>query len=242
MEGLVGINLAPELRNRRIASDYVAEALREAIINGQLEGGRELNQVELARHFQISRVPLREALRQLQAEGLVSAEAHRRVVVVGLTPESILEILELREVLESHLLSKSAREIDEADLAKLRKICAEMETIATQDWTAKTRERWLARNRDFHDLLLARSGPKMGQAIAENLSRQVERYLTPVGGITHSRERVVAEHREILDRIERKQIRQARKALEGHIRHTRELLAERFRAELSENGAEDSDD
>lgn len=64
----------PSLTQRQTASDYVADVLREAIISGQFEDGRELNQVELANHFNVSRVPVREALRRLQAEGLVSAD------------------------------------------------------------------------------------------------------------------------------------------------------------------------
>src|SRR4051794_10802535 len=68
----------PALTERRTASDEVADTLREAIIAGTFEDGAELNQVELARHFGVSRVPVREALRRLEAEGLVSAEAHRR--------------------------------------------------------------------------------------------------------------------------------------------------------------------
>src|SRR4051794_22192488 len=70
------LRFLPPLAERRTASDEVADTLRGAIINGQFDDGQELNQVELARHFGVSRVPVREALRRLQAEGLVTAEAH----------------------------------------------------------------------------------------------------------------------------------------------------------------------
>src|SRR3954453_6739250 len=89
----------PALTERRTASDEVADTLRKAIIAGQFDDGEELNQVELAKHFGVSRVPVREALRRLEAEGLVSAEAHRRVVIPGLDRERISEIFEIRAVL-----------------------------------------------------------------------------------------------------------------------------------------------
>jgi DNA-binding GntR family transcriptional regulator len=71
----------PELTDRRTTSDQIADTLREAILTGEFDDGEELNQVALAKHFNVSRVPIREALRQLQAEGLVTAKAHQRTVV-----------------------------------------------------------------------------------------------------------------------------------------------------------------
>src|SRR5436853_263909 len=98
----------PALRERRTTTDYIASALRTAIYDGQFEDGEELNQVELAQFFNVSRVPIREALRTLQAEGLVRIVAHRKTVVVGLTLDELLQLIELRAVLESHLVFKSA--------------------------------------------------------------------------------------------------------------------------------------
>lgn len=106
------LDVDPALRSRRTTSDYVAEALRAAILAGRFEDGQELNQVELADHFGVSRVPVREALRQLQAEGLIEAQAHRRAVVTGFSPERILEMFELRMLLEGFLLEKAAPNID----------------------------------------------------------------------------------------------------------------------------------
>ena len=91
----------PGLRERKTTTDYLAAALRTAIYDGQFVDGEELNQVELANFFHVSRVPIREALRQLQAEGLVRIVAHHQTVVAGLTLPQILELIEMRAVLES---------------------------------------------------------------------------------------------------------------------------------------------
>src|SRR5216684_1740841 len=109
----------PGLRERKTTTDYLAAALRTAIYDGQFADGEELNQVELANFFHVSRVPIREALRQLQAEGLVHIIAHHRTVVAGLTVAQILELIEMRAVLESYLLRKSAPNLDKPSLDRI---------------------------------------------------------------------------------------------------------------------------
>src|SRR5262245_61534976 len=104
----------PSLRERKTITDYLATALRTAIYDGQFEDNEELNQVELANFFGVSRVPIREALRQLQAEGLVHNIAHHRSVVAGLTLAQILEAIEMRALLEAHLLRKAIPRFEQA--------------------------------------------------------------------------------------------------------------------------------
>src|SRR4051794_19531937 len=124
---------------RRTTSDDVADALRDAIVRGDFQDGEELNQVALAKHFGVSRVPVREALRQLQAEGLISAKAHMRAVVTALTTERIAEVLDLRILVESYLLRRAAGRLTPSDLAGLRQLCDQME--GTED-----HEAWLELN------------------------------------------------------------------------------------------------
>src|SRR3954447_7564699 len=128
------------LRERKTMTDYLAAALRTAIYDGQFADGEELNQVELAQFFGVSRVPIREALRQLQAEGLVRNIAHHRTIVTGLTLPQILESIEMRAVLEAHLLCKAEKRFDQSAIDKLRKICDETDQI--KDYGA----RWVLKN------------------------------------------------------------------------------------------------
>src|SRR5215472_9920720 len=115
------------LKGRRTASEAVAESLRSAIRSGQLEDGAELNQVALAEHFGVSRVPVREAMRVLEAEGWVSARAHYRAVVQAVTPERVHQIFELRSLLETHLLGRSVRLISSDRIKRLYAICDRMD-------------------------------------------------------------------------------------------------------------------
>lgn len=206
----------PALTERRTASDEVADTLRDAIITGQFADGEELNQVELAKHFGVSRVPVREALRRLQAEGLVSAEAHRRVVVPGLNRERIAEIFEVRGLLEGYLLERSAPQIGADRLATLRGLCDAMDK-------ARGRNSWLARNHDFHHALLEPADAPLTMAIVERLSHQVERYLRRTGGV-HRPKEAGREHRAVLDALERGAVKEAARVLTEHVLSTRDSV------------------
>lgn len=206
------------LKDRRTASEAVAESLRSAIRSGRLADGAELNQVALAEHFGVSRVPVREAMRQLQAEGWITARPHHRAVVHALGREQILEILELRALLESHLMAKSVANIGEARLARLERLCEQMERLTDH-------ERWLEANRTFHRELYVDSGAETTIELVEQLSAQVERYVRDLRGKGVERNgEAVAEHRAILEAVRARDVPKAKRLIEAHIEHTRQLV------------------
>ena len=163
----------------RTTPDYLAEALRVAIYDGQFKDGEELNQVELASYFKVSRVPIREALRQLQAENLVEIIAHRRAVVVGLDLEEMLELIEIRAVLEGFLLEKAGPRLDAGALQRLNDLCDEADRIRDYGYN------WVLKNWEFHRTLYKPSGSKAAIAMVEHLNLRVERYTgePPLGSI-----------------------------------------------------------
>ena len=207
----------PNLRERKTITDYLATALRTAIYDGQFDDNEELNQVELAQFFGVSRVPIREALRQLQAEGLVTAIAHHRTVVTGMNLSQITEAIEMRAVLESHLLRKAARRFDKVQIDRLRAICEETDKI--KDYGSH----WVVKNWEFHRALY---GPSDSPAIVEAVERiqlNVERYARRAGSAARLRQ-AAAEHRQILNAIERKDFTKASALLEAHILHTGKVI------------------
>ncbi len=209
----------PNLRERKTITDYLATALRTAIYDGQFADNEELNQVELAEFFGVSRVPIREALRQLQAEGLVTAIAHHRTIVSGMNLAQILEAIEMRAVLEAHLLRKAGRRFEKADVDRLRKICDETDQI--KDYGS----RWVVKNWEFHRALYGRSeSPAIIEAV-ERIQLNVERYARRTGNTARLRQ-AAAEHRQILNAVERKDFAKASALLEGHILHTGEAISE----------------
>jgi DNA-binding GntR family transcriptional regulator len=199
----------PPFAERQTASDHIADAMRQAIVAGQFEDGEVLNQVELAEHFKVSRVPIREALRRLQAEGLVSAEAHRRATVIGLNRELAAEIFAIRALLESFMLERAAKHLTSEDLKALNDLCDVMEKTSDH-------AEWLAMNHRFHERLLTPGGSPVAMAIVERLSGQVERYLRRSGGVERAEE-AGREHRQILRAIKRGDVDRANEMLSRHI-------------------------
>ena len=218
----------PALRQRRTTADYLVSALRTAIYDGQFADGEELNQVELASYFNVSRVPIREALRQLQAEGLVRIVAHRRTVVSGLNLEEILELIEMRAVLESFMLKRCAPHIDAASLDALRRLCDEMDRITDYG------PNWVLRNSEFHRTLYRTNSSKTMMTLIEEIHLKVERYARQAGTQSRLRE-AAAEHRQILYYIEQKDYANAGAVMERHILNTGEAIR-RFRENRQAGG------
>jgi DNA-binding GntR family transcriptional regulator len=214
-----------EQLRRRTTSDDIVDALREAISQGRFKDGEELNQVTLARSFGVSRVPVREALRQLQAEGLVSSQAHMRTVVTGLSLDRVLEVLDLRAMLETYLLERAATRLSPSDLDELHSLCADMDAVADH-------QEWLAHNKSFHELLYSRSDADLTRELSRQLAVRVERYLhmRRDSGVQRTEE-ANAEHRRILAALEKGDVGRARSELEAHIAHTRERVIQLFEAQ-----------
>ena len=203
------------LDDRRSFSEHIAIWLRDAIRSGELADGSELNQIALADRFGVSRVPVREAMRQLQAEGWIDAKRHQRAVVRGISRERILEILELRAVIETFLIEKAVATISDADVQRLAALCDEMDAAADH-------RHWLELNQTFHSALYASAHSMTATELLEGLSAQVERYVRSHGEQI-SRE---GEADAILAAVQRRDVAESQRLVRLHIGHT----TERFRA------------
>ena len=224
---------APAAREHRTTPDYIADALRVAIYDGQFKDGEELNQVELAGTFKVSRVPIREALRQLQAENLVRGIAHRRAVVIGLDLDEMLELIEIRAVLEGYLVAKAGPRLDTAVLQRLHDLCDEADRIKDYDYN------WVLKNWEFHRTLYQPSESTAAIALVERLNLRVERYVRRSGGMERLRQ-AAAEHRRILRDVQRKNFSAARAHMQEHILQTGEQVRRHYARQLRRRGARPS--
>jgi DNA-binding GntR family transcriptional regulator len=231
---LTGISLEADLRDRRITADYVADALRGAIQQGGLADGAVLNQAAIAAHFGVSRVPVREAMRQLQAEGLIETRAHRLAVVRGLDIDRLIEVYDLRALIEGYLVEKAVPNIDADVLAELKAIDKEMRTEADHS-------RWLALNARFHERLYAPSGDETALELVEQLRSRAERYvrLWSRGSGIHRPKEAGREHQAILKLVAAGDGPGARQAIEAHVHGTRDRVIAQGQ-ELAKAGNGDS--
>src|SRR5215467_12742982 len=103
---------------RQSLSSAVVERLREKILSGELREGEQLRQDAIASEFQISRIPVREALSHLAAEGLITIHANRGAVVSALSPDEIMQLFETRAVLECYMLRCAIANMKEEDFQR----------------------------------------------------------------------------------------------------------------------------
>src|SRR5689334_17529071 len=104
---------------KRTIADQVAELIRQRILSGQLKGGQPIRQEHLAAELGVSRIPLREALKQLAAEGFVSIASHKGAVVAELSVEEVEELFDLRLKLETWLMELAMPAMTDAEVADL---------------------------------------------------------------------------------------------------------------------------
>jgi DNA-binding GntR family transcriptional regulator len=216
---LSALKIETGLRNRRITADYVADALRNAIQQGDLADNAVLSQAAIAQHFGVSRVPVREAMQHLQAEGLIEMPAHRLAVVRGLDLQRLVEVYNLRALLEGYAIELAVPRIDAASLKQARTLEREMrEPIDHQQW--------LELNARFHRLLYEPSGATMTLELIDQLRGRAERYarLWGSGSGIHRPSEAGREHREILTLVAKGDAAGSRQAIERHIHHTRDQV------------------
>lgn len=152
----------------------VVEILRARILKGELSAGTPLRQDALAQELNVSRVPVREALMQLEVQGLVRFEAHRGAVVTRLDPEAIDELFYLRAMLESDMLFHACDRLTEADLQQAEQILAEFDQIVE---TSSHIERWSELNRRFHTALYGPAQRPRTLALVEQINLSCDRYI-----------------------------------------------------------------
>lgn len=199
--------------------EMVAGVVREAIVSGLLKAGQALPQHELAAELQVSHIPVREALRQLQSEGLVSYQANHGVVVATLDAAEVREIYEIRSVLESAALGWAVPRLTADALARAGALLDAAER-------ADDGREWGRLDVEFHDLIYGLDDrPRMHELIAGYL-RRVDRYWNSLGIMLKHRAAFDADHRAILGAVAARDAGEAVRLLDRHLTRAANLLAE----------------
>jgi len=197
-------------------AEQAADALRRKIISGELPEGFQLRQDALAAEFGVSRIPVREALVQLEGEGLVRIVPHKGAVVSELSIAEISELFMLRGLLEPMLLKKSAPKLTQADFAELDAILAEYKA----ELHAQHSARWGELNTKLHDLLMSKAEQPRTLAIVTSLLQQTDRYTRLQLSLSvESCQRAEEEHGELVRLCKSGDVRAAAALLKRHIDH-----------------------
>jgi DNA-binding GntR family transcriptional regulator len=205
--------IAPASMRRR-----ASEVLRAAIVNGQLVPGDRLKETELAERFGISRAPVREALRELEHEGLVVSLPYRATEVVGISQEEVTEVLvPIRITLETFAFRKALPLLTDADFAALEQLVGTMRAAgkrADLDALAEADVR-------FHEVMIERSGQHHCAQLWRSIEPRVRAYFRRDAS-AHARadaDEVAEEHQELLHAIRQGDETQLVATLERHIRN-----------------------
>jgi len=225
---------APNAIPRTSLTSAVADRLREMIIRGEIQEGEQLRQDAIATDLQVSRIPVREALRQLEAEGLIKIVAHRGAVVSSLSSEEIEELFQIRAVLECEVLRLSIPHLTDEDFARAESI---METFEKALWLEGDVSSWGRLNSEFHATLYSRAGRPQFMAIIRQINNNGDRYTRLQLYLTRAFERAKAEHRTILDFCRKRDVKAACDLMQQHIQAAGRSLKESIEQLRAESAA-----
>lgn len=208
---------------RTSLASAVADKLREMIIRGEMQEGEQLRQDAIAVDFQVSRIPVREALRQLEAEGLIKIVAHRGAVVSSLSADEIEELFAIRALLECQVLKLSIPNLKDSDFQKAEQI---LETYEKALWMKGEVSSWGRLNWQFHSTLYSGADRPYFMSIIQMLNNNGDRYTRLQLYLTQAFERAKKEHRELLDLCRKRDVAAAVELLERHILNAGKMLKE----------------
>lgn len=189
-------------------------ALRAAIINGRLQPGDRLKEVALSEQMGVSRAPVREALRQLEYEGLVVSLPYRVTEVVGISQEEIAEVLvPIRLTLETFAFRRALRVLSAEDLASLEKLVKAMRRAAAD----RDQETLVDADVRFHELVVERSGQPHCLQIWRTIQPRVRAYFRRDAPIHTRLEDVAEEHEELIEALQRRDEAEVLETVRAHI-------------------------
>lgn len=202
--------------------EQIVRRLRQAIVAGEIPARTRLREPELAAQLGVSRTPLREAIRQLEAEGLVNAVPRVGTFVSEVHPRDVEDTYAIRAVLEGLAARQAAESVDPAKAGRLRAILSELERK-----TADFRVYHEAAGR-FHEAILALSGNQRLQAMYQSLTNQVARFRSLSLAVPQRPEVSFREHRRIATAILRGRGAEAERLMRSHIEGARVILRQRI--------------
>ncbi len=197
----------------RSLEDLVYARLEEDILTGAYTRGEALTELSISSKFEISRTPVRAAIRRLAEEGLVTLYPNKAAVVTGIDKDDIIDIYKIRMRLDGLAAAMAAEKMSDEDIARLR------ESVELSEFYSKKHDTEHQKELDtaFHEIIYSASGSRMLKNILSELHKKAKLYRKLSLGTSGRAERSMEEHREILEAIEEKDAKSAEKLTQKHV-------------------------
>ncbi|MDP5290981.1 GntR family transcriptional regulator [Oceanimonas sp. CHS3-5] len=205
---------------RRSLHEEVADCVRTMIIEGELKEGERINEPALCKQLDISRTPLREALKVLHSEGIVTIEPNRGARVAVITPDEIREHFEIICSLERRAAELTAERATAADLEQLTRLQYQLEGYHR----AQDKQQYFEINQHIHRLIIELAGNDTLIQLHHQLMNKVSRGRYLAIGFHHRWDESVTEHQQLLDALKAGDGDRAGRILAEHVMHTGKLL------------------
>lgn len=193
--------------------DVVFKTLRQAILTGELKPGERLMEIHLADKLGVSRTPIREAIRMLELEGLVTMIPRRGAEVAHITRKSLQDVLEVRRALDALAVELACERISEKDLNRLREACDHFAEVTKTGDASQIAKADVA----LHDIIVEAADNERLKQLVNNLSEQMYRYRFEYIKDTSKHGQLIEEHEIIYNAIAKKDKEVASQAVKTHI-------------------------
>lgn len=200
--------------------EHVYEKLKRKLLTGEIKPGTRMMEVELAGSLGVSRTPIREAVRQLEKEGLVTIAPGRGAFASEISLRDIIDTLSVREDLDALAASLAAEKITKADRERLEELTQKYEAaIKSGDHDAM-----IHADEKFHRKIVKISGNKTLAMVAKTVQAQVQRFRYLYYEDLKNYQNMPAEHREIIEALVSGDSEVARKVSDEHVKRLRDFV------------------
>ena len=207
--------------------DVVFNTLRQAILTGELKPGERLMEIHLANRLGVSRTPIREAIRMLELEGLVTMIPRRGAEVAQITEKSMSDVLEVRRAMDALCVELACERISDEELKELKAACDNFEHAVR----SKDNKKIAKADVELHDIIVKATGNSRLVQLINNLSEQMYRYRYEYIKDASQHNRLIEEHRIIYESIVNKDKETASQAAKMHIDNQEKAIMKQLRLE-----------
>lgn len=208
--------------------DVVFNTLRQAILKGELQPGERLMEIALAERLGVSRTPIREAIRKLELEGLVTMIPRRGAQVANITEKDLNDVLEVRMCLENMAIEKACQQMSEEDIVSLKKEADAFGSFIEDGNLTRLAEA----DEAFHELIYRASNNARLIQVLNNLREQIYRYRIEYLKEEALRHCLADEHERLYQAISRRDVELAKIVCNEHLENQRKAILMTIKNEI----------